>query len=75
MIVCIFSLIYSLGNGVSGATQWCDYIWFSITTAIIPGRGSYQPILEFQVIAGVEAILGTFLWAAFIATFAKKYMR
>lgn len=75
LTVCTFASVYALGNGINGATQWYDYIWFSIVTAIIPGRVSYQPISEYQVIAGMEAIFGTFMWAAFIATFARKYMR
>lgn len=75
LTVCTFAFVYAVGNGISGATQWYDYIWFSIVTAIIPGRTSYQPTSEYQVIAGMEAIFGTFMWAAFIATFARKYMR
>lgn len=57
------------------AKQWYDYLWFSIATAATPGYALYRPIGWFKFIAGVEAILGTFMWAAFIATFARKYMR
>lgn len=33
-------------------------------------------ILEiYQELARFEAIFGTFMWAVFIATFARKYMR
>ncbi len=71
-----FALIYFIGNGVTGATQIWDYIWFSITVAVTPGFAGYKPATGlFQVVAGLEAILGTFMWAAFIATFARKYMR
>ncbi len=64
------------GKGVNGANQPLDYIWFSITVAVTPGFAGFQPASGlFQVVAGLEAIFGTFMWAAFIATFAWKYMR
>ena len=72
----IFAAIYWIGNGVIGAAQPLDYIWFSITVAVTPGFAGYKPTPGFfQVVAGLEAIFGTFMWAAFIATFARKYMR
>lgn len=82
IFVGIFAAIYWLGQGIdpiasqlkSNATS-VDYIWFSIATAVTPGYAGYKPIDEFKLVAGLEAILGTFMWAAFIATFARKYMR
>jgi len=72
----IFAGIYWKWNGVIGALQPLDYIWFSITVAVTPGFAGYKPTPGlFQVGAGLEAIFGTFMWAAFIATFARKYMR
>jgi hypothetical protein len=72
----VFAAVYGIWNGVIGATRPLDYIWFSITVAVTPGFAGYKPIPGlFQVVAGLEAILGTFMWAAFIATFARKYMR
>jgi uncharacterized protein YjbI with pentapeptide repeats len=72
----IFAAIYWKWNGVIGATRPLDYIWFSITVAVTPGFAGYKPVPGlFQVLAGLEAIFGTFMWAAFIATFARKYMR
>ena len=72
----IFAGIYWKWNGVTGALQPLDYIWFSITVAVTPGFAGYKPTSGlFQVVAGLEAIFGTFMWAAFIATFARKYMR
>lgn len=77
-----FAIIYWLGHGIdTDASQLkakitlIDYIWFSIATAITPGYAGYKPTTEFKLVAGLEAILGTFMWAAFIATFARKYMR
>lgn len=76
LFVGIFAAIYWIGKGVNGANQPLDYIWFSITVAVTPGFAGFQPAPGlFQVVAGLEAIIGTFMWAAFIATFARKYMR
>jgi uncharacterized protein YjbI with pentapeptide repeats len=78
----LFAVIYWLGtgidataSGINGTAQLRDYIWFSIATAVTPGYAGYKPIPEFKLVAGLEAILGTFMWAAFIATFARKYMK
>ena len=72
----IFAAIYWIGDGVNGAIEPLDYVWFSISVAVTPGFAGYQltPGL-FQWLAIMEAIFGTFMWAAFIATFARKYMR
>lgn len=76
IFVGIFAATYWIGNGVIGAAQTLDYIWFSITVAVTPGFAGYKPAPGlFQLVAGLEAIFGTFMWAAFIATFARKYMR
>lgn len=76
IFVSIFAATYWIGNGVIGATQILDYIWFSITVAVTPGFAGYKPAPGlFQLIAGLEAMFGTFMWAAFIATFARKYMK
>jgi hypothetical protein len=81
-IVSLFALLYWIGSGVNNSTtaqpltNFLDYLWFSITVAVTPGFAGYKPVPGFyQVLAGVEAIFGTFMWAAFITTFAKKYMR
>jgi uncharacterized protein YjbI with pentapeptide repeats len=56
--------------------HFLDYLWFSITVAVTPGFAGYKPTPGFyQILASIEAIFGTFMWAAFIATFARKYMR
>jgi hypothetical protein len=78
----VFALIYWLGHGIDAtassmkeAPQIVDYIWFSIATAITPGYAGYKPTPDFKLVAGLEAIFGTFMWAAFIATFSRNYMR
>ena len=73
-----FSLafVYWLGNGVEAADSLVENIYFSVVTAATPGYGGYHPKPGFyQGLASFEAIFGTFMWAAFIATFARKYMR
>ena len=78
----LFAIMYLLWNGIDptasqlqGAATLADYVWFSIATAVTPGYAGYKPTPEFKWIAGLEAIFGTFMWAAFIATFSRKYMR
>jgi hypothetical protein len=56
--------------------NYWEYIYFSAVTAATPGYGGYKPARGFyQGSANFEAIFGTFMWAAFIATLARKYMR
>ncbi|MFB0563402.1 MAG: hypothetical protein ACETWM_19555 [Candidatus Lokiarchaeia archaeon] len=43
-------------------------------SAATPGYGGYSPRPGFEILAAFEAVFGTFIWAAFIATFARKYM-
>ena len=77
-LLTVFSLafVYWLGNGVEAANSLVEYIYFSVVTAATPGYGGYRPKPGFyQGMASFEAIFGTFMWAAFIATFARKYMR
>ncbi|MCJ7444811.1 MAG: pentapeptide repeat-containing protein, partial [Methanotrichaceae archaeon] len=53
-----------------------ECFYFSIVTAVTPGYGKYELTSPwYQLVASIEAILGTFMWAAFIATFARKFMR
>jgi len=83
-IVILFSILYLIGNGLKGDLQPFDYLKFSLATAIAPGyiatiispeSTGYKLDQGYQAVAIVESILGTFLWAGFIATFAKKYMK
>lgn len=83
-IILAFGMLYWIGSGINGAAQLLDCMKFSFASAIAPGYiantinpgyTGYQPTPIYQAMAGLEAILGTFMWAAFIATFARKYMR
>ena len=84
VIVIAFGILYMIGNGIIGAKEWFDYFKVSFAIAIAPGyiaaiinpgNSNYGLIPEYQAVAMAETIVGTFLWAGFIATFAKKYMR
>jgi Ion channel. len=59
-----------------GFGKLVECIYFSVITAATVGYGDYSPKPGiFQFLAGIEAIFGTFMWAAFITIFARKYMR
>jgi uncharacterized protein YjbI with pentapeptide repeats len=62
-------------NGLVNATSIWDYIYFSILTSAAPGYAGYSIKAGFLKIVGLEAVIGTVFWAAFIATAARKYMR
>ena len=83
-IFTLFAIVYWAGNGIGGAVNAFDYIKVSFATAIAPGyiaviinpaSTGYRLAPAYQAVAIAETIIGTFLWAAFIATFARKYMR
>jgi uncharacterized protein YjbI with pentapeptide repeats len=77
----LFAILYWIGDGINNSPpnqplNFLDHLWFSITVAVTPGFAGYKPTTGiYQVLAGLEAIFGTFMWAAFITTFARKYMR
>jgi hypothetical protein len=74
-VICL-ALVYWMGNGVVAADSFWEYFYFSVVTAATPGYGGYKPSPGFyQGLASFEAIFGTFMWAAFIATVVRKYMR
>lgn len=81
--VAFFIIVYWAGKAVgiaadgqvSQSFDLYDYIWFSIATAATPGYALYKPLDGYKIIAGLEAIIGTFMWAAFITSFARKFSR
>jgi uncharacterized protein YjbI with pentapeptide repeats len=86
LVAVIFAIFYSVNGGIIGKLPasslpqpWSYFVecfYFSVVTAVTPGYGKYElTSVVYQVIASAEAIFGTFMWAAFIATFARKYMR
>ena len=85
-IILLFAGLYYIDGGISGAEGLFDYLKVSFATAIAPGyiaviinpasSAGYNITDEwYQIVAMIETIVGTFLWAGFIATFAKRYMR
>ena len=75
-VVFCFAFLFWVGNGVEEANSLWENIYFSIVTATTLGYGDYHPKLGvYQGVASLEAIFGTFMWAAFIVIFARKYMR
>lgn len=76
LVIFGFGFIYWLGRGVKGANSLWENLYYSISTATGLGSGHYEPFYGFfQGLAAFESIFGTFMWAAFIAIFARKYMR
>jgi hypothetical protein len=39
------------------------------------GYALFKPLDDFKLVAGIGAILGTFMWAAFITTFARMFFK
>jgi hypothetical protein len=75
-IIALFTLVYWYGKAIEGTGSLLGYIYFSVITAATPGYGGYRPVSGvWQGVASIEAIMGTFMWAALIATFARKFMR
>lgn len=87
IIVVLFAGLYYHSDVISGVSNAFDCLKVSFATAIAPGyiaiiinpgnsTGGYRITSGYyQAAAMVETLLGTFLWAGFIATFAKRYMR
>jgi uncharacterized protein YjbI with pentapeptide repeats len=75
LMVFAFAAFYCCFEAVEGASAWFDYLWFSIATSATPGYALYNPIGNYKIVTGIQAIIGTFMWAAFIATFARKWQR
>ena len=74
-VLVIFPILYALVGGISGAHSIWDYLYFSIITATTLGYGDMHPVGYARIFASIEAIFGMFMWAVFLAVFARKYMR
>jgi uncharacterized protein YjbI with pentapeptide repeats len=82
VVLIAFPIIYHLGGGIENAKSFLDSLYFSIVTATTLGYGDLRPssvvllnIPVFRMLASIEAIFGSFMWAAFIVIFARKFMR
>ena len=75
-IILIFSGLFWGFNAISNVTTPVNYVYFSIVNAMTPGYSGTAATPGIpRVIASAEAILGTFMWAAFITIFVRKYTR
>lgn len=72
-----FILVESVGPvGHSNSSGFVENLYFSIQTITTLSYGDFQPKPGFAwFVSGIVAIFGTFIWAAFITIFARKYMR
>jgi hypothetical protein len=76
IVVFGLALWYWKGNGISNVKTYLDGLYFSIVTATTLGFGDSTPKVGiFKALVSFEAIFGTFMWAAFITIFSRKYMR
>ncbi len=73
-VLFLFPLAYWITGGVR-VHSFFDYLYFSIVTATTLGYGDLHPVGVGKMIASIEAVYGTFMWAVFLAVFAMKYMR
>lgn len=74
-VIIFFSFVFWDGNEINGGYSYLESFYYSVVTAATPGYGGFDPKGIYKLFASAEAILGTFLWAAIIATFSRKYMR
>jgi len=75
IIILIFASLFWILRAIE-STSAGTYIYFSVVTAMTPGYGGITPKTGLpQYIASIEAIIGTFLWACFIAFFIRKFVR
>lgn len=74
-VILSFALIFSNVHALDSGSNFIEYFYFSTTNAMTPGYGGYTVLPEWQWLALIEAFFGTFMWAAFITIFARKYMR
>jgi len=74
-VLMLFPLLYLLTKSVPNAYDFLSCLYFSIVTATTLGYGDLHSIGVGRALASAEAIFGTFMWAVFLAVFARKYMR
>ena len=79
VLICTFIFWFGNGileNGIKEVTSFWTNLYFSIVTITTLGYGDFQPKPGlFRLVASIGAVFGTFMWAAFIVIFARKFMR
>lgn len=81
-IILAFGILYYNANYIKQFESLIECIKFSFAAATAPGyigsiinsEDSKLPLI-YQITAICETIIGTVLWACFIATFSRKFMR
>jgi len=72
LAILMFALIYCYFHFLT-IPGVLDSIWFSFTNSMRLVYNDNSPLPGFpQVVANIEALFGTFMWAAFIAIFVRK---
>ncbi|GAB6135390.1 potassium channel family protein [Thermococcus prieurii] len=74
MVLLIFPALYYFTNSVPGIESYWKAVYFSVVTATTLGYGDYHPVGIGTLIASLEAILGTFMWALLITVLGRKYL-
>ena len=75
-VIFSYAIAYYNLQSLKDENSFSSYLFFSLYNSISPGFNSFTLKTSFdQLLAGSEAIIGTFLLAAFVVIFARKYMR
>ncbi len=74
-LIFVFALFYWSGNALENASSFIEYLYFSLTNAMTPGFGKFEMKSSFMPFAIIEALFGTFMWAAILTLFARKFSR
>ena len=82
VVVVGLAVVFWAGHGIEsvdvgeGAVSFWDSLYFSVITVTTLGYGDFHPEPGlYRFLASSEAVFGAFMWAAFIAIFARKYTR
>ena len=87
IVVTLFALIYWFSAGIVDVNGMiishppnieglAKSIYFSLITITTLGYGDFRPANNlYGILAGIEASIGLFIWALFIAVFSRKYLR
>jgi uncharacterized protein YjbI with pentapeptide repeats len=75
VLIFAFAIVYYLFAMIQASSFW-DYLYFSVINSMMPGYGGayLNPGIP-RLIASVEAMFGTFMWASFIVILLRKFMR
>ncbi len=75
VIVVCFSFLFWYFLLIEASNPF-DYLYFSMVNAMAPGYGAIIASEGIpRYVASLEAVLGIFLWACFITTFIRRFIR